>query len=202
MLLRQRGQDSPRCATGHEAIYHPTNLDIEDEEEEEEDNTEEMEGDGTDDAQAASSMDDWEDTFVDIDGGDGDGDEDEESGASVEMLILDDPGQEYFISLSDPQKAAIDELKEMLHPNSLATDSEILDSFANVIFQVFVSQPSDSVINPYHTPIEAFLISRGLDKEGRFRSSMQMSCTFSKVQYIGLYTITRECIKPGKEPLG
>jgi hypothetical protein len=130
-----------------------------------------------------------------------DGDGDEESGSSDEMLILDDPGLEYFISLSDSQKAAIDKLKQMLHTNSMATDSEVLESFAGVILQVFVSQPGDSVLNLYHTPIEAYLISRGLDKDGHFRSSMQMSSTFSKVQYIGLYTIMRECIKPGKEPL-
>lgn len=193
MLLRQRRQDSPRCATEHVATArHPTNLDIEDFEEEEDD---EMEGDETE--EIVISMDDWEDSLTVIDDGDGD----EESGSSDEMLILDDPGLEYFISLSDSQKAAIDKLKQMLQTNSMATDSEVLESFAGVILQVFVSQPGDSVLNLYHTPIEAYLISRGLDKDGHFRSSMQMSSTFSKVQYIGLYTIMRECIKPGKEPL-
>lgn len=202
MLLRQ---DSLYCAMDleHEAISYPTNLDIEDVEEEDEDDTEEIEGYGTDEAQAVSNMDDWEDTFIGIDGDDGDGDEDDESGASVdEMLILDDPDQEYFISLSDSQKTAVDKLKKMLCSNSLVTDSDILNAFADVILQVFASQPSDSVINLYHTPMEAFLISRGLDKKGHFCSSMQMSCIFSKIQYIGLYTIMRECIKPGKEPLG
>ena len=152
MLLRQRRQDSPRCATEHVATArHPTNLDIEDFEEEEDD---EMEGDETE--EIVISMDDWEDSLTVIDDGDGD----EESGSS-EMLILDDPGLEYFISLSDSQKAAIDKLKQMLHTNSMATDSEVLESFAGVILQVFVSQPGDSVLNLYHTPIEAYLISRG-----------------------------------------
>ena len=192
MLLRQRRQDSSCCATEHVATSrHPTNLDIEDFEEEEDD---EMEGDETE--EIVISMDDWEDSLTVIDDGDGD----EESGSS-EMLILDDPGLEYFISLSDSQKAAIDKLKQMLHTNSMATDSEVLESFAGVILQVFISQPGDSVLNLYHTPIEAYLISRGLDKDGHFRSSMQMSSTFSQVQYIGLYTIMQECIKPGKEPL-
>ena len=195
MLLCQRGQDSLQCTTECEAIHHPTNLDIEDVEEEQEDD-EEMEGD---DAHALS-MDDWEGALQVMDIDDEDGDEDEES-RDRDLDEMDDPGQEYSISLSDQQKAAIDKLKEMLCSNSPASDSEILDSFANVTLQVFVSQPSDSVVNPYHTPIEAFLISRGLAKEGCFRSSMQMSSIFSKIQYIGLFTIMRECIKSGKEPL-
>lgn len=150
MLLRQ---DSPYCAMDleHEAISYPTNLDIEDVEEEDEDDTEEIEGDGTDEAQAVSNMDDWEDTLIGIDGDDGDGDEDDESGASVdEMLILDDPDQEYFISLSDSQKTAVDKLKKMLCSNSLVTDSDILNAFANVILQVFASKVVDVGVEERH----------------------------------------------------
>jgi hypothetical protein len=149
-LLCQRVQDSdsPRC------VRHPTNLHIEDfKEEEEEDH--EMEGDETDDT--AVSMDDWEDSLTIIDDDNEDGDE--ESGSSDKIL---DDCQEYFILLSDSQKAVIEKLKQILHPNSWATDSEVLETFAGAILQVFVSQPADSDFNLYHTPIEAYLISRGI----------------------------------------
>lgn len=140
-------------------------------------------------ADSDDGLDDWEDNII---AGE-DTYEEEDSGDLLDSV--DDSGQEYFISLSDTQKEEIDTLQSLLEHSPPAADSEILESFANVILQAFTSQPSDSVANPYHAPVEVYLISRGITKDGGFRSSMGMSNTFSKVQYAALYTIMRQCSK-------
>jgi len=137
----------------------------------------------------------WEDELVDASV------EDEEDDIDDPTDIIDDPGQEYFVSLSVTQKDAIDKLQRLLECTPPAADRDILESFGTVILQAFISQPSDTDRNPYHAPIEAYLISRGMKDVGGFRSSRGMSNTFSKLQYAGLYTILRECVKPDTQPL-
>lgn len=113
---------------------------------------------------------------------------------------IDNSGQENSISLSNEQKEAIDKLQSLLACTPPAADSDILESFSNVIFQVFTSQPSDTVLNHDYSPIEAYLLSRGIHDDGGFASSLRMSKTLSKVQYAGLYTVLHNCIK-ANQPL-
>lgn len=140
-------------------------------------------------------MEDWEDNLMVHNNVD----EEEEDGENPANSI-DDSGQEYSISLSKEQEEAINKLQSLLACTPPAADNDLLESFSNVIFQVFTSQPSDTILNPYHAPIEAYLISRGIRKDGGFCSSLRMSNTFSKVQYAGLYTILLKCIK-ANQPL-
>jgi hypothetical protein len=137
-------------------------------------------------------IEDWEDDLM------AHNNVDEEEDGDNPADSIDDSGQEYSISLSKEQEEAINKLQLLLACTPPATDNDILESFSNIIFQVFTSQPSDTVLNPYHAPIEAYLISRGIRKDGGFRSSLSMSNTFSKVQYAGLYTILLKCIKANK----
>jgi hypothetical protein len=113
---------------------------------------------------------------------------------------INNSAQENSVSLSNEQKGAIDKLQSLLACTPPAADGDILESFSDVIFQVFTSQPSDTALNPDYSPIEAYLLSRGIHDNGGFASSLRMLKTLSKVQYAGLYTILRKCMK-ANQPL-
>ena len=130
--------------------------DVEEREPDEEGNYSESDGSTAD---GDEGLDGWEDNII---AGE-DADEEKDSGDLFDSV--DDSGPEYFMSLSDTQKEEIDNLQSLLERSPPAADNEIQESFASVILQVFTSQPPDSVANPYHTPVQVYLISRGINKE-------------------------------------
>ncbi|KAF9472812.1 hypothetical protein BDN70DRAFT_937909 [Pholiota conissans] len=139
-----------------------------------------------------NTIDDWEEeVWDDLD--------DDEDGSINSTNILGDGSKEYPILFSKEQQTSLDNLYSLLQQNPPVDDTDLLDKFSDAILQVFISQSTKTASNPYYAPVEVYLISRGIDKNGTFRSSLAMSNTFSKLQYAALFTILRKCIASGDE---
>jgi len=107
----------------------------------------------------------------------------------------DDGGAEYPFILSEPQAHAVAKLRCLLRQSSPPSEETLDDAYEDLILQVFVTHPAESSTAYLHTPVEAYLISKGIDIHLAFQTSQQMSGGFSRVQYLALFTLLHHCLK-------
>jgi hypothetical protein len=116
-----------------------------------------------------------------------DGDHEDEESAPFEPVPED---QRFCISLSLEQIYAAKVLAQAAKGNK--SQRLLLEAYRRLIFAIFTSIPGDASIDPFKSPMEAFLIARGLNPDKSFKSAHSMSSGFSHVQYLGMFSILDE----------
>jgi hypothetical protein len=122
--------------------------------------------------------------------GAGDGDNDSDSDDPSDHLSEVPEDERFCISLSPEQIKAAKVLAGAA--KAKMSRSRLLEAYRRLIFAVFTSLPSDAKSDPFKSPMEAFLIARGLKFNESFRSAHEMAPGFSKVQYLGMFSILDE----------
>ena len=113
-----------------------------------------------------------------------DGDHEDKESAPFEPVPED---QRFCISLSLEQIYAAKVLAQAAKGNK--SRRLLLEAYRRLIFAIFTSIPGDASIDPFKSPMEAFLIARGLNPDKSFKSAHSMSSGFSHVQYLGMFSI-------------
>ena len=113
----------------------------------------------------------------------------------VDSPAADNGKPGYPILLSDSQAKAVENLRSLLRKGPSPKSNDLLEAYTEIIFQIFTSQPLHSSSTYDHTPMEAFLTSAAVSSDLSFRSSLQMSCVFSHMQYLCFFVILSKCLK-------
>jgi hypothetical protein len=121
--------------------------------------------------------------------------EDEGGSADVKLVPED---ERFLISLSPEQIRAAKVLARAAKAN--VPRPLLLEAYRRLVFTIFTTLPSDATCDPVRTPMEAFLMARGLNADQSFKPSHTMAPGFSHVQYLCLFSILDDvCRAPDRE---
>jgi len=123
--------------------------------------------------------------------GDGQGDEDgtdyQAEAEEQDQSAFDDDGMDFPVFLSPEQISAGGLLARLA--KSGASRPRLLEAFRKLILAIFVSNSANAISDRFHSPVDAFLIASGVNRDGSFPTGVAMSNGFSRLQYSCLFSI-------------